>query len=180
MKEMDRVHRHNSITHVRDKQRVTFLRILSYSFNADRTHVHLAFIHRSHAGPMQKPSPSPSRQTRGSLAHADGLRGEDIARQHLLADGWHILLHRARTPCGEIDLVASKNDHLAFIEVKKRANCQTASEAITMRQRRRLMAAAELLLTAHPEWTYEGISFDVIAIASTGSLRHIRDAFRQE
>lgn len=175
---MERIHRHSSIAHVRDKQRVTFLRILSYSFNADRTRVHLAFIRRSHAGPMQKPSSS--RQTRGSLAHADGLRGEDIARQYLLTHGWHILLHRARTPCGEIDLVASKNDHLAFIEVKKRANCQTASEAITLRQRHRLMAAAELLLTAHPEWTYEGISFDVIAIASTGSLRHIRDAFRQE
>ena len=130
---------------------------------------------------MQMPqhSPMPRRPERGRTAWRNGIQAEDSAEQALLSHGWKILLRRARTPAGEIDLVALKNGELSFIEVKKRATYAHAAEAISERQRHRIMKAAECLLAIHPEWIYDTVVFDAILVDETGAPRRIRNAFWQ-
>jgi len=122
---------------------------------------------------------------RGAAAWRDGWRAEDSAAAALVADGWSILRRRARTASGEIDLVAEKGAPgpeamLAFVEVKARPVLSAAAHALTVRQRERLLAAAELLLAENPDWRHGMIRFDLILVDASGSVRRIADAFRQE
>jgi putative endonuclease len=129
---------------------------------------------------MIRTPPPPARQSRGRHAHTDGLAAEQAACAALQAEGWAILARRARTPAGEIDVVAECRGLLAFIEVKRRASLAGAAVALSPRQRARLLAAAEILLAANPGWGRAGIRFDVMLMDASGRLRRIADAFRDE
>jgi putative endonuclease len=56
----------------------------------------------------------------------------------LVLRGYRIVGRRRRTPVGEIDIVARRGQILAIIEVKARRDRDTALEAVSSRQRRRL------------------------------------------
>ena len=56
---------------------------------------------------------------RRQRAERSGRRGERIAAWWLRLKGWRILAMRARTPVGEVDLVARRGHMLAFVEVKR-------------------------------------------------------------
>ena len=49
-----------------------------------------------------------------------GKAGEDLAARHLESRGFTVVARRYRTRMGEIDLVATSGDLVAFIEVKTR------------------------------------------------------------
>jgi putative endonuclease len=108
------------------------------------------------------------------------LAAEQAACAALAAEGWAILGRRARTPAGEIDIVAERQGLLAFIEVKRRASLAGAAAALSPRQRARLLAGAEVLLAANPGWGQAGVRFDVMLVDAAGRLRRIADAFRDE
>jgi len=91
-----------------------------------------------------------------------------------------VLGQRLRTEAGEIDVVATKRDLLAFVEVKARPTLADAAMSLNVRQRTRLMAAAEIVVAQHPEWQRSGIRFDLIVVDAAGVVRRIADAFRQE
>lgn len=119
-----------------------------------------------------------ARRQRGTRAGATGRGAEDIAAGLLIAEGWAILARRARTPAGEIDLIAEQAGLLAFVEVKARPSLAEAAHALGPRQRARLLAGAEAWLAAHPGHGTAGMRFDVILVAADGTARRIRDAFR--
>ena len=113
------------------------------------------------------------------------MRAESAACDALGADGWTVLARRARTPAGEIDIVASRitaTGHalLAFVEVKARPTLSQAAAALTIRQQHRLLDAAAILLAANPHWRYDSIRFDMLLVDQTGTVRRIADAFRDE
>lgn len=108
------------------------------------------------------------------------MEAESVAENILQAEGATILMRRARTPCGEIDLVSQNGSHLTFTEVKQRATLDTALRSLSSRQRIRITRAAEILLARHPEWNYESMSFDLIAVDQTGAVTQIRNAFQAE
>jgi putative endonuclease len=58
--------------------------------------------------------------------HALGRRGEQLAAQHLRARGFRLLARNARTPRGEIDLIAFDRATLVFAEVKTRRVSRTS------------------------------------------------------
>lgn len=118
------------------------------------------------------------RQVRGAAAQARGLDAEAAACAALAVEGWQVLARRARTPAGEIDLVAARGDLTAFIEVKARPTLAEAAVALGPRQRARLLAAAEALLAEHPDWGRGGVRFDVLLVDAAGRVRRIADAFR--
>ncbi len=89
-----------------------------------------------------------------------------------------MLARRARTPAGEIDLVAEREQLLAFIEVKARPSLRSAAESLSPRQQARIMAAAEIWLATHPGHGMAGMRFDVMLVAADGAVRRITDAFR--
>ena len=119
-----------------------------------------------------------SRALRGRTAQARGVDAETTACAALVREGWTILGRRLRTDAGEINLVAERNGVCAFVEVKARPTLADAAIAVTARQQARLLAAAEILLAAHPEWGRSGVRFDLIAVDAAGAVRRMVDAFR--
>lgn len=118
------------------------------------------------------------RLLRGRRAEAAGRDAEAIAAAALALEGWAVLAHRARTPAGEIDLVAERDGLLAFVEVKARPSLSEAALALGARQRARLLAAAECWLAENPGHGARGMRFDVVIVAADGTARRIADAFR--
>jgi putative endonuclease len=118
------------------------------------------------------------RLIRGRRAEASGRDAEAVAAGALEREGWVVLARRARTPAGEIDLVAERDGLLAFVEVKARASLSQAALALGARQRARLVEAAECWLVANPGHGAAGMRFDVVIVAADGTARRIADAFR--
>ena len=81
------------------------------------------------------------RRQRGRLARRDGRRSEWLCALILMAKGYRLLGFRLKTAQAEIDILAAKGGAVAVIEVKRRATLNEALEAVTPRQRQRLMAA---------------------------------------
>ena len=117
---------------------------------------------------------------RGQTAHARGLWAEQAACDALERNGWTVLGRRVRTPAGEIDIAATREGLLALIEVKARPSLGDAAAALGLRQRTRLIAAAELILAANPGWGAAGVRFDVMLVDAAGRVRRVADAFRIE
>lgn len=113
------------------------------------------------------------------------MRAEEAACAVLVADGWTVLARRARTPAGEVDIVASRiteagHGLLAFVEVKARPALSQAAAALTSRQQHRLLDAAAILLARNPGWQHASIRFDLLLVDRAGTVRRIADAFRDE
>ena len=102
-----------------------------------------------------------------------------LAALLLRCKGYRILGRRVRTRAGEIDLVAqSLWGIICFVEVKARPQTIMAAEAVGMRQRARIVRAAELYLAGRP--VKKGIRFDVITVTPGRWPRHLRGAFRPD
>jgi putative endonuclease len=94
-----------------------------------------------------------------------------------MAKGYRILAKRFRTPVGEIDLVVRRRNLLVFVEVKARATLDEAAYAVTPRQQRRIIDAAQTWLMAHPEHAEFDLRFDAMLIAPRHLPRHLLAAF---
>ena len=121
-----------------------------------------------------------SRPREHCTAHQRGVDAETAACRALASDGWTVLARRLRTEAGEIDIVAATADILAIVEVKARPTLADAAFALSVRQRERLLAAAEIVLAEHSDWAREGMRFDLLVVDRAGAVRRIADAFRQE
>lgn len=77
-----------------------------------------------------------------------GIEGEEIAKKHLIDQGYSVLEHSFRCKAGEIDLIAKKGGEIYFIEVKTRwsENFGNPLEAITPFKQKRIIRAAKLYL----------------------------------
>ena len=105
-------------------------------------------------------------------AERGGRRAERLAAWWLRLKGWRILAVRARTPVGEVDLVARRGRILAFIEVKARASEAEADWALDDYRLRRVVRAAEALL-AHYLRDGDTARIDAMYITPWRLPRHI-------
>jgi len=96
-------------------------------------------------------------------AERQGRSGERIAAWWLRLHGWRIVGERVKTRRGEVDLIARRQDTLAFIEVKTRGNAAGLATAIDEYRLRRVVAAAEALLPRYGAGA-ENIRVDVILV----------------
>jgi putative endonuclease len=96
---------------------------------------------------------------------AIGQWGEEVAARHLESKGYIIVARNFHTAHGEIDIVASKESALIFVEVKTRSSHAFAypEDSVTMRKQAAMLSAAEDYMQKHPE-SVESWQFDVIAI----------------
>ncbi|MEN6541375.1 YraN family protein [Parvibaculum sp.] len=115
---------------------------------------------------------------RGRAAHTSGLRAEALAALFLQLKGYRILARRMKTRAGEIDLVVRRGRSLVFVEVKARRDMEAAAEALQMRQRARLVRAAELFIGARPALMDFDVRFDLVLVAPRRWPRHLPDAWR--
>ncbi len=107
-----------------------------------------------------------------------GRRAESLACLWLQAHGYHIVCRNLRAGRGEIDIIAHKNDVLAFVEVKKRPHHAAAIEAVSVDKQQRLQSAALAFIHQHPEWLQYDLRFDLISINRFWQVQHLSDAFR--
>lgn len=110
-----------------------------------------------------------------SEREAQGRRGETLAAWYLRLKGWRIIARRARSPRGEIDLVARRGRTVAFVEVKWRSSANELDFAIDPYRLRRVAAAAEALA---PRFVRSGDTqqIDVILVAPGRWPRHMANA----
>jgi putative endonuclease len=115
--------------------------------------------------------------------HRRGLWGEQVAMAYLARRGWRIEAHRFRLGHSDLDLVARRDDLVAFIEVKTRGSSGWGSpaESIGWRKRRTIARLAEVWRERHgrPGDTYR---FDVVEVrVGSGQpceVEHLEDAWR--
>lgn len=110
------------------------------------------------------------------LAEKGGRRAERLAAWWLRLKGWRILAMRARTPVGEVDLVARRGRVLAFIEVKARAGDAEASMALDAWRLRRVARAAEALA---PRYARPGddVRIDALFLVPRRLPRHLTNVW---
>jgi putative endonuclease len=120
------------------------------------------------------------RTAKRSAAFRLGVSAESRAALFLAAKGYRTLAKRWKTPVGEIDLVVKRGELVVFVEVKARAKLDDAAEAVLPRQKRRIIAAAEAWLAAHPEHAGYDLRFDAVLVAPGKLPQHIVSAFEVE
>jgi putative endonuclease len=110
-----------------------------------------------------------------------GQWGEKIAAQYLEAQQYQIIARNWRYSRAEIDIIATYQMQLIFIEVKLRKN-NDFGKPETFVNRRKQVLLAEAAAVYCEENGHEGeIRFDVISITghptTSYQLRHLEDAF---
>ena len=111
-----------------------------------------------------------------------GLWGEAVASEYLADLGYIILEHNARTPYGELDLVARQGMITVFVEVKTRSNSRFGppEAAVTKKKRAHLVAASQAYLQMHPEldgdWRLDVIAIERDRNNKVTSLVHFENA----
>jgi putative endonuclease len=101
-----------------------------------------------------------------------GRWGEKVAAAHLAQKDYAILEMNTRTPYGEIDLIASKDGVIVFVEVKTRTSATFGlpEESINQRKQAHILSSAEHYIQQHPE-IESSWRIDVISIQRFGGNR---------
>jgi len=106
-----------------------------------------------------------------------GPAAEAAVSSSLKQDGWRIVATNWRGGGGELDIVAQRGALLRVVEVKARSRRDgSALAAVSRTKQRRITAAAEAFLAAHPQLGADELSFCVVTIEA-GHVEWWIDAF---
>ena len=111
-----------------------------------------------------------------------GKAGEDIARSYLLRKGYQVVAANARTPLGEIDLVARDKNTVVFVEVKTRRSSSLGPPtlSVTWVKRRSIIRNALCYLKFYgllrTVWRIDVISVKLDASWKTEHIEHFISA----
>lgn len=108
------------------------------------------------------------------LTYYFGLIAEIIASWYLRLKFYQIIEHRFKSPFGEIDLIAKKNNQLVFIEIKARKDT-SLMDFIGKRQQLRINKAAEYFLIRYPKYQIYQIRFDAIIMNKFFWPKHFKN-----
>ena len=109
-----------------------------------------------------------------------GKAGEDAAAEYLIRKGYVLLDRNWRKNRLELDIVASKDGVLVFVEVKTRRNTdfREPHEAVDWKKIRHIVVAADAYIKLHD--IEADIRFDIIDVVGKDGqfqITHIEDAF---
>lgn len=105
-----------------------------------------------------------------------GKEGELLAVEYLLNKGYLILERNFRTPFGEADIIAKKDEQIIIIEVKRRKSDKFGEPylAVNYKKQKKLKnIAMYYLCKLKKEYPFR---FDVISIKDK-TIEHIENAF---
>lgn len=103
--------------------------------------------------------------------------GEALAVWYLRLTGWRVVARRAKTPRGEVDIVARRGRVLCFVEVKWRADAEAREAAVDAYRLRRVAAAAEALAGRFGK-SGDDLRIDVLLLAPRRWPRRIVNAWQ--
>ena len=97
-----------------------------------------------------------------------GINGEKMGAEYLTDAGYVILEKNWRHSRSEVDVIASKNNTLHFIEIKTRRSKKFGlpEEKVGRKKMENLINAAEQYLYVQPQW--KRIQFDILSISMIG------------
>lgn len=109
-----------------------------------------------------------------------GKKGEQLAVNFLLKNGYHILERNYRFDKAEVDIIAQKKDILAIVEVKTRSTTDFGNpqDFVKPKQIQRLVKAVDEYITVN-DLDVE-VRFDIIAIVKAKKgfdIEHLENAF---
>lgn len=102
---------------------------------------------------------------------------EEMAKAYLIDKGYRILAQNFHSRFGEIDLIASQNEYIIFVEVKYRKTKDFGypREAVTFPKRQKIIKTAQYFIVS--QLRYEpACRFDVIEILGD-EIVHLENAF---
>lgn len=110
-----------------------------------------------------------------------GNAGEDCAANYLERRGYRIIARNYRIRSAEIDIIAERDNVVAFVEVKTRSDVRHGLpvEAVNFRKQKKIIEAANVFLQQE-EFCECACRFDVVEVYSNGSnfaVNHIENAF---
>jgi putative endonuclease len=110
-----------------------------------------------------------------------GALGEELAVKYLAKNGYKILETNYRFGRDEVDIIASINDLIVFVEVKTRASSFLGEpeEAVSKAKQKRIIKVANNYLIEN-DLDNEG-RFDIFGIIinqKTKNIKHLIDAFQ--
>ena len=108
-------------------------------------------------------SSSRNNRTRGKNNYNTGMNGENKAVEYLKLRGYNIVEHRYKHAHQEIDIIAVKEKHIYFIEVKT-SSIGGAHSYLNSQQLNKYFVLAEYYLGQHQEYNGYEIHFDAIII----------------
>jgi len=115
-----------------------------------------------------------------SIQNQRGREGEQQAADYLITKGYSILFRNYRYLKAEIDIIASKDDILAIVEVKYRSSSHLGNiaETVTRKKIKLLLMAADHYIT--DQKIDMEVRFDIITLLKTRDdmhIEHMEDAF---
>ncbi len=107
-----------------------------------------------------------------------GADKEQLAVEFLIDNGYKVLERNFRNRTGEIDIIASKDNYIVFIEVKYRSSNRygSAIEAVNYKKQQTIRKVAGYYLTTRYKSCDIPCRFDVLGIDG-GTITHIKNAF---
>jgi putative endonuclease len=109
-----------------------------------------------------------------------GKKGEQLAVDFLLKNGYEVLERNYRFDKAEIDIIAQKDDILAIVEVKTRSTIDFGNpqDFVKPKQIKNLVKAVDNYINEH-DLELE-VRLDIIAIVKEGirfNIEHLENAF---
>lgn len=114
-----------------------------------------------------------------------GQRGEALAADYLLKNGYRILEQNYRCEIGEIDIIAEKSGRTLFVEVKTRSSDHYGlpQESVHETKQQKILRSAEWYLK-EKRIQDKPVGFEVVAVqwraVGDPEIRLISNAFNQD
>lgn len=109
-----------------------------------------------------------------------GKKGELIAKNYLISNGYNILDINHRNKIGEIDIIAMDKDILVFIEVKTRTSISYGYpyEAVHRKKQEKIIYSSLLYIKQNKLENYQ-LRYDIVEVYLTlnTKINHIDNAF---
>ena len=117
------------------------------------------------------------------IANENGRIGEQVAMKFLIKKGYEIEGLNYRSPFGEIDIIASYDEYIVFVEVKTRLQNSDflARDAVTYSKECKIISTADQYLSAND--CEKQPRFDIIEVylpriqGEKIKVHHIENAF---
>ena len=105
-----------------------------------------------------------------------GRRGEDVAVERLVREGYVVVGRNVRVGRGEIDVVARDGDVLVFVEVRRRERAEDAMMSVDAKKQARITAAAGAYVATLTDEDVPRCRFDVVVVAGDAT-ELVKNAF---
>ena len=108
--------------------------------------------------------------------------GEDLVAEYLKGKGWKILVRNFRTRRGEVDIIATIDSTLAFVEVKTwgLAVMNDVEYSVNRRKIKTYTYLSRYFIYTHREYDDYFVRYDLAYVdASGGRLKYLENAFTE-